>query len=113
MEIPSIHSTQLYSQAAHQRRPGIKQTQTEPQKSASIIVNISDKAENRWRALESLNAILELNQTTAPVLSLHSAQALGKMMQTLSKRGIIGLESGKVGDEAGTRYAATVIGIGT
>ena len=113
MEIPSIHSTQLYTQAARERRAGVKFTATEPQESARDRVQISKKAQSRWKALDTLNSILDLNQTSVPLLSLHSAEAVGKMLQTLAGRGIVGFETGRVGNEDGTRYAATVIGLGT
>ena len=110
MEIPSIHSTQLYSQAARERRPGIKFTETVPQESARDTVQISDKAQIKWKALDTLNNILDLDKTT-DVLSLHSAAAVGQMLKTLANRGIVGFERGKIGDEAGTRYASNVIAL--
>ena len=111
MEIPSIHSTQLYTQAARERRAGVKFTQTVPQEAARDSVKISDKAQNRWKALDTLNNLLDLEKTKSSFLSLHSAEAVGKMLKTLSSRGIIGFETGRVGQESGTRYAATVIGL--
>ena len=111
MEIPSIHSTQLYSQAARKRRPGVKYTETEPQRSVRDSVQISDKAQKRWKALDTLNSLLDLGQENTPLLSLHSAEAVGKMLQTLASRGIVGFETGRVGNEKGTRYAATVVGL--
>ena len=111
MEIPSIHSTQLYSQAAQVRRPGIKLIETDAPKTARDTVNISTDAENRWKALNTLNSILDLDKTNPPPLSLHSAQALGEMLKSLTSRGIIGFESGLIGEEPSTRYAGTVIGL--
>ena len=111
MEIPSIHSTQLYSQAARKRRPGVKFSETKPQESARDSVQISDKAQKRWKALDTLNSLLDLRHQEAPILSLHSAEAVGKMLQTLASRGIVGFETGHVGHETGTRYAATVVGL--
>ena len=113
MEIPSIHSTQLYTQAARERRAGVKFTETEPQGSARDRVQISDKAQNRWKALDTLNNLLDLDKGNTSLLSLHSAEAVGKMLQTLASRGIVGFETGRVGNEDGTRYAATVIGLST
>ena len=110
MEIPSIHSTQLYSQAARERRPGVKFDATEPQRNTRDSVNISDKAQSRWKAMDALNNILNLGQKKTSVLSLHSAEAVGKMLQTLASRGIIGFESGRIGHETGTRYLSTVLG---
>ena len=111
MEIPSIHSTQLYTQAARERRAGVKFTQTVPQESARDTVQISDKAQQRWKALDTLNHLLDLDKQKGAILSLHSAEAVGKMLQTLTNRGIIGFETGKIGHENGTRFAATVIGL--
>jgi hypothetical protein len=91
MEIPSIHSTQLYSQAAHLRRPGVKFFETESPKTARDQVTISNDAQNRLKALETLNSILDLKKNCIPALSLHSPQALGEMMNVLSARGIAGL----------------------
>ena len=113
MEIPSIHSTQLYTQAARKRRAGVKFTQTVPQETARDSVKISDKAQSRWKALDTLNSLLDLDKPQNSLLSLHSAEAVGKMLKTLSNRGIIGFETGRVGHENGTRYAATVIGLST
>ena len=111
MEIPSIHSTQLYTQAARERRAGVKFTQTVPQESARDTVQISDKAQNRWTALDTLNNLLDLDNKKTAILSLHSAEAVGKMLQTLSSRGIVGFETGRIGHETSTRYAGTVIGL--
>ena len=110
MEIPSIHSTQLYSQAARKRRPGVKFNAIEPQRDTRDRVKISDQAQNRWKAMDALNHILDLDQKKTNVLNLHSAAAVGKMLQTLASRGIVGFESGRVGHEPGTRYLSTVLG---
>lgn len=93
------------------RRPGIKFIETDPQKTARDTVNISNEAQNRWKALNTLNSILDLDKGTVPPLSLHSAQALGEMLKTLTSRGIIGFESGRIGDEPGTRFAGTIVGL--
>jgi hypothetical protein len=113
MEIPSIHSTQLYSQAALVRRPGIKSIENQPPKTARDTVNISTEAHNRWKALDTLNSLLDLGKSDVSVLSLHSAQALGEMLKALASRGVIGFEAGTIGNESGTRYAGTIVGLTT
>ena len=112
MEIPSIHSTQLYTQAARERRAGVKFKQTVPQESARDSVQISDKAQQRWKALDTLNNLLDIDNNKSTLLSLHSAEAVGKMLQVLTSRGIVGFETGQIGNESGTRFAATVVGVG-
>ena len=74
-------------------------------------MQISDKAQKRWKALDTHNSLFDLRHQEAPILSLHSAEAVGKMLQTLASRGIVGFETGHVGHETGTRYATTVVGL--
>jgi len=51
---------------------------------------MSTDAQNRLKALETLNSILYLKKNSMPALSLHSPQALGEMMSVLSAKGIAG-----------------------
>ena len=74
-------------------------------------MKISATAQNRWSSLQKLDSILDLNKGNATVLSLHSAQALGKILKSLTKRGMIGFEFGEINDKPAQRLPGTINGL--